>query len=182
MEPLDTPVEVTILCAKERLTMGFLFVIDRGKQPLKPVHPGRARLRLSAGKAACEPGGRSTGLALVNGGWGVLFPAELIYRDLAIYKILEQQRTGCRGRRQRKTRDCMPRFAHRRQGAGSLPGMSSHERTHGREAGQAGRSHWQHAKHLRGSGLVQASGLLDIQIKHRRVQGISHRFCTHVQR
>ncbi|HTK11876.1 MAG TPA: RRXRR domain-containing protein, partial [Ktedonobacteraceae bacterium] len=32
--------------------MSFVFVVDTNKQPLHPVHPGRARLLLKAGKAA----------------------------------------------------------------------------------------------------------------------------------
>src|SRR5712692_4675020 len=32
--------------------LSFVFVVDTNKQPLKPVHPGRARLLLKTGKAA----------------------------------------------------------------------------------------------------------------------------------
>ena len=32
--------------------MNGVFVLDTNKQPLNPVHPGRARLLLKAGKAA----------------------------------------------------------------------------------------------------------------------------------
>ena len=32
--------------------MSFVFLVDTKRQPLSPVHPGRARLLLKAGKAA----------------------------------------------------------------------------------------------------------------------------------
>ena len=72
--------------------MSKVFVIDTDQQPLTPVHPGRARLLLKAGKAAVyrrypftlilkskveqpmpaplrlkiDPGAKTTGLALVD--------------------------------------------------------------------------------------------------------------------
>ena len=72
--------------------MSKVFVLDTNKQPLNPVHPGRARLLLSTGKAAVlkycpftiilkeaietpkreplriklDPGSRTTGIALLN--------------------------------------------------------------------------------------------------------------------
>jgi hypothetical protein len=72
--------------------MSNVFVIDAAKQPLTPVHAGRARLLLQAGRAAVyrrypftlilkhkveqptpaplrlkiDPGARTTGLALVD--------------------------------------------------------------------------------------------------------------------
>src|ERR1700730_17161507 len=90
--------------AKERLIMSKVFVLDTNKQPLNPVHPGRARLLLSTGKAAVlkycpftiilkeaietpkreplriklDPGSRTTGIALLNEITGeVVFAAEL---------------------------------------------------------------------------------------------------------
>src|SRR3954451_13430849 len=85
--PLPTKVEAR---------MSKVFVLDTHKQPLNPVHPGRARLLLSSGKAAVlkrypftiilktvvehpvfeplrvkiDPGSKTTGLALVNDATG----------------------------------------------------------------------------------------------------------------
>ena len=76
--------------------MSNVFVLDTNKQPLNPVHPGRARLLLKQGKAAVwrrypftiilkrevdhppldrlrlklDPGSKTTGLALVNDATG----------------------------------------------------------------------------------------------------------------
>src|SRR5437763_16477303 len=73
--------------------MSQVFVLDTNKQPLNPVHPGRARLLLKQGRAGVyrrypftlilkrtveqpvlrplrvkiDPGSQTTGLALVNG-------------------------------------------------------------------------------------------------------------------
>ncbi|HET7637118.1 MAG TPA: RRXRR domain-containing protein, partial [Ktedonobacteraceae bacterium] len=72
--------------------MSHVFVVDAHKKPLNPVHPGRARLLLSSGKAAVfkrypftlilktavetpivqpvrvklDPGAQTTGIAVVN--------------------------------------------------------------------------------------------------------------------
>ena len=72
--------------------MSKVFVLDTNKQPLNPVHPGRARLLLKQGKAAVyrrypftlilkrvveqphleplrvkiDPGSKTTGIVLVN--------------------------------------------------------------------------------------------------------------------
>src|SRR5712692_2008145 len=83
--------------------MSTVFVVDSKKQPLDPIHPGRARLLLKAGKAAVlkrypftlllkvavqapqvhplrlklDPGSRTTGIAIVNDQSGaVVFAAE----------------------------------------------------------------------------------------------------------
>ena len=91
--------------------MSNVFVLDRQKQPLTPVHPGRARLLLSRGKAAVyrrfpftiilkvsveepnvdplrlklDPGASTTGIAIVNQASGeVVFAAHLKHRGFAI--------------------------------------------------------------------------------------------------
>jgi len=83
--------------------MSQVFVLDTNKKPLDPVHPGRARLLLKAGKAAIwrrypftiiltyaipvpqvdplrlklDPGSRTTGIAVMNDTTGeVVFAAE----------------------------------------------------------------------------------------------------------
>src|SRR5207247_9383899 len=84
-----------------------VMVVDAKNQPLQPVHPGRARLLLSSGKAAVlkrypftlvlkvgiaapqvqplrlklDPGSKVTGIALVNDVSGdVVFASELSHR------------------------------------------------------------------------------------------------------
>jgi 5-methylcytosine-specific restriction endonuclease McrA len=123
--------------------MSRVFVVDANKQPLDPVHPGRARILLSTGKAAVwkrspftlilkcaiahpqvqalriklDPGSRTTGIALVDDESGeVVWAAELRHRAEAIKKALTQRRAVRRGRRQRKTR-----YRNRRRKAGWLP-------------------------------------------------------------
>ena len=121
--------------------MSNVFVLDTNKQPLNPVHPGRARLLLKEGKAAvwrrypftiilkCEvdtphldplrlkldPGSKTTGLALVDDATGrVVWAAELLHRGQAIKKSLDSRRTSRRSRRNRQTRYRKPRFNNRR--------------------------------------------------------------------
>ncbi len=128
--------------------MSKVFVVDTKKQPLNPVHPGRARLLLTQGKAAVlrrypftivlkrsaesphveplrvklDPGSKVTGLAIVNDASGeVVFAAELKHRGQAIKKALDARRAVRRSRRQRKTRYRQARFAHRRKPQGWLP-------------------------------------------------------------
>jgi hypothetical protein len=77
--------------------MSYVFVVDTNKKPLNPMHPGRARILLTAGKAAVfkrfpftivlkheveapvlaplrikiDPGSKTTGLALLNDATGL---------------------------------------------------------------------------------------------------------------
>jgi hypothetical protein len=87
--------------------MSKVCVIDTNQKPVDPVHPGRARLLLSEGKAAVyrrypftiilkieiekpetqplriklDPGSRTTGIAIVNDATGeIVFAAELSHR------------------------------------------------------------------------------------------------------
>jgi 5-methylcytosine-specific restriction endonuclease McrA len=128
--------------------MSKVFVVDTNKHPLNPVHPGRARLLLTRGKAAVlrrypftivlksavesphveplrvklDPGSKVTGLAIVNDVSGeVVFAAELTHRGQAIKKALDGRRAVRRSRRLRKTRYRQARFAHRRKPQGWLP-------------------------------------------------------------
>ncbi|HLZ59445.1 MAG TPA: RNA-guided endonuclease IscB [Ktedonosporobacter sp.] len=121
--------------------MSHVFVVDTNKRPLNPVHPGRARILLTQGKAAVlelypftivlktavkvpdleplrvkiDPGSKTTGLALVNDATGqVVWAAELTHRGEEIKKSLDDRRTVRHSRRQRKTRYRKPRFANRR--------------------------------------------------------------------
>ena len=120
--------------------MSKVFVLDTNKQQLNQVHPGRARILLTARKAAVfkrypftiilknaveqpqveslrikiDPGSKTTGMAIVNNASGeVVFAAELAHRGEAIKKSLERRRGVRRGRRQRHTRYRKPRFDNR---------------------------------------------------------------------
>ncbi len=128
--------------------MSKVFVLDTTKQPLNPVHPGRARLLLKQGKAAVyrrcpftimlkraveqpalhplrikvDPGSKTTGIALVNDASGeVVWAAELTHRGEQIQRDLDKRRAARRNRRQRKTRYRAPRFQNRRKRKGTLP-------------------------------------------------------------
>src|ERR1043166_9512999 len=130
------------------MAMSKVFVVDTKKQPLDPVHPGRARMLLDCGKAAVfkrypftivlkaaiehpevhllrlkiDPGSQTTGIALVEDGAGaVVWAAELTHRGQAIKHSLDKRRTVRRGRRHRTTRYRKPRFRNRRRRAGWLP-------------------------------------------------------------
>jgi len=125
-----------------------VFVLDTDKQPLNPIHPGRARMLLSQGKAAVlrahpftiilkeavfnldveplrikiDPGAQTTGLALVNDSTGeVVWIAELQHRGLQIRDALTSRRQLRRSRRNRKTRYRKPRFFNRTRNTGWLP-------------------------------------------------------------
>src|SRR3989440_761280 len=133
--------------------MSKVFVLDTTKQPLNPVHPGRARLLLKEGKAAVyrrfpftlilkrvvehptlhplrlkiDPDSQTTGLALVNDASGeVVWAAELTHRGGQIKERLDQRRAARRSRRQRTTRYRPARFNNRRRRAGTLrPSLES---------------------------------------------------------
>jgi len=133
--------------------VSFVFLVDTNRQPLSPVHPGRARLLLKAGKAAVlkrypftlilkaaieqpqvqplrlklDPGSRTTGIAIVNDESGqVLFAAELAHRSQQIKKALDDRRAVRRGRRARHTRYRKPRFQNRSRPPGWLaPSLQS---------------------------------------------------------
>ena len=128
--------------------MSKVLVLDTNKQPLNPVHPGRARILLASDKAAVfkrypftiilkcavehpdvhplrlkiDPGSQTTGMALVDDPSGeVVFAAELTHRGPTIKHALDQRRAVRRGRRQRNTRYRKPRFHNRRRRSGWLP-------------------------------------------------------------
>ncbi len=96
--------------------MSKILVLDTNKQPLNPVHPGRARVLLTQGKAAVfkrypftiilktavshpqlgplrlklDPGSQTTGIALLNEATGqVVWAAELSHRGQAIKQALD---------------------------------------------------------------------------------------------
>jgi 5-methylcytosine-specific restriction endonuclease McrA len=133
-----------------------VFVLDTNKQPLDPVHPGRARLLLTTGKAAVfkrypftiifkselqapkpeplrlkiDPGSKTTGLAIVHDESGqVIFAAELTHRGQAIKQALAARSGVRRSRRQRHTRYRKLRFKNRRRPDGWLaPSIESRVR------------------------------------------------------
>ena len=128
--------------------MSKVLLLDTTKEPLDPVHPGRARLLLKEGKAAVyrrypftlilktkvdapvvsalrlklDPGAKTSGLALVDDASGeVVWAAELTHRGEQIKRDLGRRRAVRRKRRQRKTRYRKPRCAPR-HAAMYLPG------------------------------------------------------------
>jgi len=138
---------------EERKPMSFVFIVDTNRQPLNPVHPGRARILLSTGKAAVlkrypftivlkaavaqpeltplrlklDPGSQTTGIALVDDQSGqVVFAAELAHRGHSIKEQLASRRRVRRGRRNRHTRYRKPRFSNRKRPKGWLaPSLQS---------------------------------------------------------
>lgn len=128
--------------------MSKIFVVDTNKNPLNPIHPGRARMLLQEGKAGVwkrypftiilkdvlpnpqiapwrlkiDPGAKLTGLALVDDATGeVVWAAELEHRGFQIRDALTKRRQLRRGRRHRKTRYRQPRFDNRKRPTGWLP-------------------------------------------------------------
>src|SRR6266581_8026049 len=133
--------------------MSHVFVVDSNRHPLHPVHPARARLLLTSGRAAVlkrypftivlkwavaspqvqplrlklDPGSKTTGIALVDDERAeVVFAAELTHRGHTIKKALDDRRAVRRSRRQRHTRYRKPRFNNRRRPEGWLaPSLES---------------------------------------------------------
>jgi 5-methylcytosine-specific restriction endonuclease McrA len=128
--------------------VSYVLVVDANRQPLNPVHPGRARILLSSGKAAVlkrypftivlkakieqphlsplrlklDPGSKTTGLALLNDQSGqVVFAAELAHRGHSIKEALLSRRGVRKGRRNRHTRYRHPWFNNRKKSKGRLP-------------------------------------------------------------
>ena len=128
--------------------MSNVFVVDQNRSVVNPVHPARARVLLSQGKAAVlkrfpftlilktvieqphvhplrmklDPGSKTTGLAILNDASGeVVFAAEITHRGQAIKASLDDRRAVRHSRRQRKTRYRKARFANRRRKAGWIP-------------------------------------------------------------
>ena len=128
--------------------MSYVFVVDQQRHPRDPLHPGRARMLLTSGRAAVlrrypftiilkaaepdaqqvllrlkiDPGSRTTGIAVVHDATGhVVWAGELAHRGEAVKARLEQRRACRRSRRQRHTRYRPARFSNRRRRVGWLP-------------------------------------------------------------
>jgi 5-methylcytosine-specific restriction endonuclease McrA len=129
------------------------FVLDAARKPLTPCHSAVARKLLATGKAAVlrrypftillkrgvelpaalplrlkiDPGSRITGIAVVDDRIGaVVFAAEVSHRGQRIRAALAERRALRRGRRNRKTRYRVPRFANRTRREGWLaPSLAS---------------------------------------------------------
>ena len=128
--------------------MSNVFVVDTNKQPLDTIHPAKARILLTSGKAAVlkhfpftivlkvaidhpvvaalriklDPGSKTTGMAIVNDQTGeVVFAAELTHRGQQIKSDLDDRRAVRHGRRARHTRYRQPRWQNRRRPKGWLP-------------------------------------------------------------
>lgn len=133
---------------KKEQAMSHVLVIDSDKRPLDPVHPGRARKLLSAGKAAVyrrfpfviilkcqmpeaspqplrlkiDPGSKTTGLAVLNDVTGlVMWAAELTHRGEEVHQALQRRAAVRRGRRSRHIRYRAARWRNRRRKHGWLP-------------------------------------------------------------
>jgi 5-methylcytosine-specific restriction endonuclease McrA len=133
--------------------MSKVFILDKDKQPLDPIHPAKARQLLRNKKAAIfrqfpftlilkesnldsliqplrlkiDPGAKTTGIALVDDATGeVVFAVELKHRGFAIRDALTSRRQLRRGRRARKTRYRKCRFLNRTRPPGWLaPSLQS---------------------------------------------------------
>jgi len=133
---------------KETQALSKVFVLDTNKQPLNPIHSGRARMLLSQEKSAVfrrypftvilnkevvnpkveslrvkiDPGAKTTGLGLVNDSTGeVVWAAQLQHRGFQIRDALTSRRQLRRSRRNRKTRYRKSRFLNRTRPEGWLP-------------------------------------------------------------
>lgn len=133
--------------------MSKVFVLDTNKKPLNPIHPGRARMLLTHGKAAVfrrypftiilkqevanpelqplrlkiDPGAKTTGMAIVNDNTGeIVWAAELEHRGFEIKKSLDSRRGVRRSRRQRHTRYRQPRFLNRTRKSYNEPTQNEH--------------------------------------------------------
>ena len=126
------------------LNRNSVFVLDTNKLSCYPIHPGKARLLLTQGKAAVfrkypftiilkevskptkkyrlklDPGARYTGLALLSN-TSIVWCAELEHRGFQISEALTKRRQVRRSRRNRKTRYRKPRFLNRKLPKGWLP-------------------------------------------------------------
>lgn len=133
--------------------MSKVFVVDSSYQPLDPVHPGRARLLLTQGKASVyrrypftiilksvleqpqvnplrlklDPGSKTTGMAIVHDPSGeVVFAAALHHRGPVIKEALAARRAIRRARRQRHTHYRQARWQNQRPKKGWLaPSLQS---------------------------------------------------------
>lgn len=121
--------------------MSKVLVIDTYGKALNPVHPARARMLLTQGKASVfrrypftivlkiempdvhveplriklDPGSKTTGIAIVNDATGeVVFAAEVSHRGHKIKESLDSRRASRRNRRARKTRYRQARFSNRK--------------------------------------------------------------------
>jgi len=182
--------------------MSNVFVIDTDQQPLPPVHPGRARLLLKAGKAAVyrrfsftlilkdkveqpmpaplrlkiDPGAKTTGLALVDDATGdVLWAAELTHRGAEIKKALDTRRGVRRGRRSRQTR-------YRTNHLGFPTGhCKRRKRYFGYQTGDLVWAVVPEGLKCAGTHVgrvtVKAAGTFTIATKHGKVTDVPHRYC-----
>ena len=128
----------------------LVFVLDTEKRPLLPVHPGKARRLLNAGKAAVfrrdpftiilkvvvtatpesitlkiYPGSQSTGIALVQAE-KVVVGAELTHRRQSIKTSLESRSELRRSRINRHTPYRQARFLNRTRPKGGLAPSLQH--------------------------------------------------------
>jgi hypothetical protein len=173
--------------------MSFVFVVDTQKRPLDPVHPGRARLLLKAGKAAVlkrypftillkasveqpegkplrlklNPGSRTTGIAIVDDQSGaVVFVAELSHRGKVIKDALDARRVDWYG------------FLR--------TGPKGAKKVRGFQTGDMARVVVPRQLKMAGTyvGKIAArtNGPFNITTEAGTTQGIGHHYCTRLQR
>lgn len=172
--------------------MSKVFVVDTNRQPLHPVHPGKARLLLTSGRAAVlkrypftiilkaaiekpegaplrikiDPGSKTTGLALVNDASGeVIFAAELVH--------IQAMGHGTRHMCRMNTYGFLRTSA---KGAKRVKGFQTGDMvkavvTHGIKAGS-----------YTGRVAVRATGSFNLTTENQTVQGVSHCFCRIIHR
>lgn len=130
----------------------YIFLIDKNKTPLNPIHPAQARKLLDSRKAAVfrrypftlilkrvvenpnlyplelkiDPGSKFTGIALVTDRGNVIWAMELQHRGQQIKDALEHRRAVRRGRRNRNTRYRIARFLNRKRPNGWLAPSLKH--------------------------------------------------------
>jgi len=130
----------------------FVFLIDANKTPMNPIHPSHARKLLLCNKAAVfrqypftlimnrvvenivtypitlkiDPGSKTTGIALVNNRYEVIWGMELVHRGSSIKDSLETRKAVRRSRRTRHTRYRQARILNRKRLKGWLAPSLKH--------------------------------------------------------
>ncbi|MEO0687368.1 MAG: RNA-guided endonuclease IscB [Cyanobacteria bacterium J06649_11] len=131
--------------AEDIIMSNFVFVLNADKQPISPIHPGKARRLLKQHKAAVyrkfpftiilkdlisqdkehyqlklDPGSKNTGIAIVASD-KLIWAAVITHRGEQIKSALSSRSQIRRSRRSRKTRYREPRFLNRVRKKGWLP-------------------------------------------------------------
>lgn len=186
--------------------MRKVFVISKDKRPLMPCHPARARELLRSGKAAVfrlhpftlilkhrkegavqktevklDPGSNTSGVAVVieaEKGRKAVWVGNLEHRGMQIRRNLLSRRQIRRSRRNRKTRYRQPRFLNRTS-------AKSQKTVKGFRTGDFVKAVVTKGKKIgtyRGKVSIRVTGSFNIKNGTKTVQGISYRYCSHIQK